>query len=603
MCCMERSTLMQGQPARSPWAVMQPVQGRIRLAIALSALSSLLNLCALGLLAALIEALLRAPDVWPWSAMAGVLACTAGAYLLRLVSFDQSHYAAFRLETLLRTRLSEHLAQVSLGVIQRLGAGALAKVMHDDVKALHAFVADSTPLYSRAYATPAITFFLLLWLDWRLALGATLVLMVGFAVLSLAMRNRSETVRMYNEARERVSAAVIEFVQAMPVVRTFDTGQSTFGRYQRALETYRDALAHWYRTSGFAARFSMAALNPMPTLAVLLWLGAWLIWRESLGFHTWIAVLLLGTGMAEAMMPLVMLHHMIDKAKLSIVRIHEVLDTPAPTVVQSGVQKCPRDASVAFERVSFRYGEHDSAALSEVSFVAEPGSVTALVGPSGAGKTTVARLIPRFWDVNAGRVLVGGVDVRHMSADTLMAQIAFVFQENFLFADTVANNIRVGMPEADPAAVTSAAKAAQAHEFITALPRGYDTPVGERGSFLSGGQRQRITIARAILQNRPILVLDEATAFADPENEAALVQALSALMRGKTVIMIAHRLSTVRDADQILVFDRGHLAESGRHETLLQQHGVYARLWAGYEQAQNWSLRMPDRSSARSVAK
>jgi ATP-binding cassette, subfamily B, bacterial IrtA/YbtP len=381
---------------RSAWAVMEPVRGRIRFAIALSALSAIVGLCALGLLAWVVESLLRAQREWPWSVMLGVLACTIGAYLLRLISFDRSHYAAFRLETLLRTQLSQQLAHVSLGFVQQMGAGALAKVMHDDVKALHAFVADSTPLYSRAYVTPAITFALLLWLDWRLALAAAAVLVVGFGVLSLAMRDRETTVRNYNETRERVSAAVIEFVQAMPVVRTFDSGQSTFGRYQRALHSYSNALADWYRSSGFAARFSMAALNPMPTLAVLLWLGAWLTWRESLAFHTWLAMLLLGTGMAEAMMPLVMLHHMIDKAKLSITRIHEVLDTPALPTGNIGQCPPPREASIEFEHVSFRYGERDGDALIDVSFFASPGSFTAIVGPSGAGKTTVARLIPRF---------------------------------------------------------------------------------------------------------------------------------------------------------------------------------------------------------------
>lgn len=586
---------------RSAWAIMDPVRGRIRFAIILSALSATLGLCALGLLAWMVESLVRAPRAWPWSAMAGVLVCTIGAYLLRLISFDRSHYAAFRLETLLRTRLSQHIAQVSLGFVQQMGAGALAKVMHDDVKSLHAFVADSTPLYSRAYVTPMITFVLLLLLDWRLALGAAAVLVVGFGVLSLAMRDRETTVRNYNETRERVSAAVIEFVQAMPVVRTFDTGQNTFSRYQRALDTYRDALADWYRTSGFAARFSMAALNPMPTLAVLLWLGTWLTWRDSLAFHTWLAVLLLGTGMAEAMMPLVMLHHMIDKAKLSIARIHEVLDTPVLPSPAPARSPSPRDASIEFEHVSFRYGARDGDALNDVSFFAPAGSFTALVGPSGAGKTTVARLIPRFWDVTSGRVLVGGVDVRHLAATELMNQVAFVFQENFLFADSVANNIRLGSPQAGLDEVMAAARAAQAHEFIRQLPQAYDTPVGERGAFLSGGQRQRITIARAILQNRPILVLDEATAFADPENEAALMQALAALMRGKTVIMIAHRLSTIRDADRILVFERGRLVESGRHEVLLQHAGVYARLWASYDRAQHWSLRAPPTADTRRV--
>jgi ATP-binding cassette subfamily B protein len=230
-----------------------------------------------------------------------------------------------------------------------------------------------------------------------------------------------------------------------------------------------------------------------------------------------------------------------------------------------------------------------------------PGSVTALVGRSGAGKSTVARLIPRFWDVTEGRTLVGGADVRAMSTDTLMGQVAFVFQDSFLFSGSIADNIRLGLPEATLDAVTAAARAAQAHDFIQALPQGYDTPAGERGVFLSGGQRQRITIARAILQNRPILVLDEATAYADPENEAALVAALSALIQGKTVIVVAHRLATIRDADQILVFDRGRLAEKGRHDDLVARGGTYAGLWQGYEQTQRWALGEQDAHRAGPV--
>ncbi|EXJ15625.1 ABC transporter ATP-binding protein [Imhoffiella purpurea] len=575
---------------KSPWAVMQPVRGQIRFAMALAGLGTFLSLVALAMLAWVIHRLIEAPGDWPWTPMFGVLVCTVLAYLLRINSFDQSHYAAFRLEQILRTRLSEHLARVSLGEIQRIGAGALAKVIQDDVKELHVFVADSTPLYARAYAGPAITLIALLWLDWRLALAAVAVLALGFVAMSLAMRDRAELVRRYHAARERVSAAVVEFVQAMPVVRTFDSGTDTFGRFQHALDAYLGFLTHWYREAGLSARLGMAVLNPMPTLAILLWFGAWLGWRESLDFSTWLAVLLIGTGMAEAMMPLMSLYHLIDKAKLSIDRIDEVMNTPElPQVAPEGARR-PQDASLVFEGVGFRYDADGEEAVADLSFTAAPGTVTALVGPSGAGKTTVARLIPRFWDVTAGRVLVGGVDVREMRAEDLMGQVSFVFQDTFLFAGSIAENIRLGVPDASQEAVEAAARAAQAHAFIEALPQGYETRAGERGIFLSGGQRQRITIARAILQDRPILVLDEATAFADPENELALVAALSQLMRGKTVILVAHRLSTIRDADQILVLDRGRLAELGRHDDLIAHGGLYARLWHGYEQAQAWML-------------
>lgn len=573
--------------ARAAWAIMDPVRGRIHAAMAVAAACVLLGMAALAALALAVQALLHAPGHWPAGPLLAAAVCTVGAYVLRLHAFNRSHYAAFRLETLLRTRLAEHVARLPLGEVQRLGPSALAKVVQDDVKALHVFVADSTPLYARAYVAPVATLLALLLLDWRLALGALAVLAFGVAVMSLAMRGRGEMSRRYHAAREQVGAAVVEFVQAMPVVRSFDTGRSTFGRYERALAAYLAMLTDWYRAAGFSARFALAVLGPLPTLLALFALGLWL-WPD-LAFERWLALLLLGTGMGEALMPLMSLMHLVDKARLSVDRIHQVLALAPLPLPATG--RVPQDASVEFDGVCFAYDTASAAALEAVSFRVAPGSVTALVGPSGAGKTTVARLIPRFWDVQRGAVCVGGVDVREMTPQALMAQVAFVFQDAFLFAGSVADNIRLGRPEATLDQVQAAARAAQAHDFVAALPQGYDTPVGERGVFLSGGQRQRLTIARAILQDRPILVLDEATAFADPENEAAIVQALSALMRGRTVIMVAHRLATIRDADQILVFERGRLVEAGRHDELLPRAGLYARLWQHHERAQHWALR------------
>ncbi|UCZ81646.1 ABC transporter ATP-binding protein/permease [Pectobacterium carotovorum] len=568
---------------------MHPVRGQIRLAMCLSGLSVLAGIAFLLFLAWSIQLLIVQPASWPLLTMSGAVLCLCASYLLRLLAFNQSHYAAFRLENQIRSALAEQLARIPLGEVQRLGTGSLAKIVQDDVKALHLFVADSTPLYARAVVAPLCTGALLFWLDWRLALAALLVLVIGAVVLMLAMRNAGEMNQRYNQAREEVSTAVIEFVQAMPVVRTFDTGASTFGRYQQALENYLDVLTRWYQLAGFSARFSFAVLNPLPTLLVLCWVAYGFYHSGELDFSLWVAVLLLGNGMAEAVMPMMALNHMVAKTRLSISRIQDVLALSPLPEAESDV--LPADASVSVEQVSFRYDRHASDwVLEDVSFQVPAGSVTALVGTSGAGKTTVARLIPRFWDVTAGRILIGGVDIRQMKTATLMQQVSFVFQESFLFADTIANNIRLGLPEKSMEEVVAAATAAQAHDFIMALPQGYDTLAGERGQFLSGGQRQRIAIARALLHNRPILVLDEPTAFADPENEAALLAALGVLMQGKTVIMVAHRLSTIRDADQIVVFDRGRLSESGRHDALLAAQGRYSDLWRHYEQAQNWAL-------------
>lgn len=577
----------------SPWRILKPVQAQIRLAMAISAGSALSALGVMVSLMLVVSALLERPGTMPWGALAAAALCTVASYAARLGAFNQAHYAAFRLERILRIGLANRLARVSLGYVEAQGAGALAKVIHDDVKALHVFVADSTPLYARAYVTPVVTFALLVLFDWRLALVALAVLALGWGILRGAQRRRRDMVRAYNAAREKVSAAVVEYVQAMPVVRNFDSGQSSFGRYQAALDGYLAVMLDWYRAAGFPARFSWLMLGPMPTLTLVLGAGLWFSAMGDLSVPRWLGVLLACTGMAEAMMPMMMLRHMIEKVGLSVARIEEVM--AAPDLDEAGAMPGPLTFDPAapalrFDRVRFSYAPDLPPALDDVSFEVARGSVTALVGPSGAGKTTVARLVPRFWDVTAGKIEIGGHDIRTIGAERLLQQVAFVFQESFLFADSIAANIRIGRPEATEAEVIAAARAAQAHDFITALPQGYETRAGERGVFLSGGQRQRIAIARALLQDRPVLVLDEATAFADPENEAELIAALSELMRGRTVIMVAHRLATIRDADQILVFERGRIVERGRHTALVAQGGLYARLWQNYETAQNWSL-------------
>lgn len=572
------------------WFIVSPVKKQIIIAMVLSCLAVICTLGALSSLAWAIYLLLHKPHQWPFFAIAVLIALTILAYVFRLSAFNQSHYAAFKLETFLRTKLSIHLAKIPLGYVNKVGAGALAKILMDDVKDLHVFVADSIPLYARAYISPILTFILLWYLDWRLALMATIVLLLGAIIVALAMRNNNKMMQEYSEAGENVSQAVVEYVQAMPVVRTFDTGTVTFGRYQKALEQYKEVVTRWYKIAGGPSRLSQLILSPLPTLVALAWLGVWLISQDSLGIGIWIITLLIGTGMAESLLPIVSLKHLVAKTEISIRRISEVMAEPVLSNLEFTKNTVPKDTSITFEKVSFRYTDEGSMVLQDISFDVAAESIVALVGPSGAGKSTIARLIPRFWDVTEGKISIGGVDVRSMSADRLMQQVAFVFQDAFLFADTLASNIRLGSPNATIAEVISAAKAAQAHDFITALPNGYDTEVGERGTFLSGGQRQRVTIARAILQNRPILILDEATSFTDPENERDLITALSNLIKGKTVFIVAHRLSMIKDVDQILVFNQGQLVENGKHDQLIAKGGIYGRLWRNYTQAQGWVI-------------
>ena len=564
----------------SPWRIIQPVRAQIRRAILFSAAAIVLGIAALLLMAHILQGLLNNRADWFSAALFAALTLTA--FFLRGYAFRVSHLAAFRLETILRGELADRLARVSLGYLHDRGAAALTKVMQDDVHGLHAFVADSTPLYARAYAAPLISFAVLLFVDWRLAMVAAAVLAAGMVMFSLTMRNAGESTAAYNAVREHVNTAVVEFVQAMPMVRTFDGGETSFGRYQHALDNYLAMLIGWYRSVGGSARTGMLMLNPAPTLIALLWAGFYWFCADALPFGTWLAVLLLGTGMAEALTPYISLYHLIEQGKISAERIIEVLDAPVLPVLAP--PQTPQDAGVCFEHVSFRYPGRSENALTDISFTVPAGSFTALVGGSGAGKTTAARLIPRFWDADSGSIRIGGADIRHLAPETLMAQVAFVFQDNFLFSGSIADNIRLGTPNASDAEVEAAARAAQCHDFIAALPQGYQTPVGDIGGKLSGGEKQRISIARALLKNSPVIILDEPTAALDTESEVAVQQAIDALVQDKTVIVITHCLSTVSGAQQIIVLSGGQVAESGTHSELLAQNGAYRRLW----QAGGW---------------
>ncbi|MBE9098352.1 ABC transporter ATP-binding protein [Vacuolonema iberomarrocanum] len=583
------------QPLTGARSILAPVKGRIGGAIALasfSAITGIGSLLAVPPIAA--ELLSESPEpavIWRWLVIAVVM--VAIAFSTRSLAFTVSHLAAFKLEVILRTALTEHLAQVPLGYVITTGSGAIKKLVQDDVKSLHAFVADSTPLIGQAYTTPVLSLVIMILADWRLGLITLAVLPIGMIFIQLALRDYGEQRKAYDQANEQINGVIIEFVQGMQVVRTFDDGSSSFARFQRSLDSFTQTLREWNAKTQLSGRLGTLLFEPLPTLLVVSAAGAWLMMQGSLSFPRLLVFLLIAPRLCGAFKPIFTLAHFINQSNAGALRIGAVLAEPVLPQPQHPQQ--PKTAEITLQTVTFTYGD-GRPALQDISLHMPAGSVTALVGPSGAGKTTLARLIPRFWDVDGGAIEIGGVDVRQMTSATLMSWVSFVFQDTFLLYDTIGNNIKLGRPNATDAEVEAAARAAQAHDFILALPNGYDTIAGERGTRLSGGQRQRITIARAILQDNPIVVLDEATAFADPENEALIQDAIASLTQGKTLIVVAHRLSTIMHADQMAVLDQGKLVELGKHDQLLQSNGVYTRLWSRHQQAQNWELSVRSRS-------
>lgn len=573
------------------WAILKPVQSYINRGLIFAGVGAVFLILSLTLLSFVLAALVdKKPvvlmgfemDLMSTIVVIGILSLCAS--LSRLYGFKASHLGAFKLEVILRDKMSEHLARLPLGFIITNGSGALKKVFLDDVKGLHAFVADSTPMVAKSAVGSALSMGILLFIDYRFALVSLGVLLFGGILMSIAMRDSVELRKKYEQGQTDINKAIVEFVQAMPVVRTFDDGATSFKRYHDALVSFRKNLIAWIKKTGVSARFSLITLSPLPTLLAILCAGVCFLHNGTLELSSFIAALFLSTGMADGVMPLMFLFNHIKKSQASAKRIQEIFAQEELPLTNN--PQIPKDPSIVFENVSFAYNEKE--VLTSLSFTTPPKSITALVGTSGAGKSTVAKLIPRFWDIKSGSIKIGGVDIRQMSYEVLMQNISFVFQDTFLFSDTILNNIRMANPQKCLDDVKAAAKAAQIDDFIENLEKGYETKVSDRGVSLSGGQRQRITIARAILRDTPIIILDEATAFADPENEEEIVKAMSYLIKNKTVIIIAHRLSTIKDSDQIVVLDDGKVSEMGVHEQLVKNRGVYAKLWEKYEIAQNW---------------
>lgn len=537
---------------------------------------------------------------WGLVALAGLAAGIAGMYLGGLFS----HIAAFRMLYRLRLRLAEHIGRLPLGYLTQTSTGIVRKTLEENVEKIEKFIAHQLPDMVSAIVVMLLTLAVMVYLNPLLALACLIPLALGLALQLGMMISRQARVRVrsYYDALERMNASTVQYIRGMPAVRIFGQTVHSFRRFYYDIMEYRDLSVRY--SDQFQNGFSLFNVVLGSTPAFLLPAGAYLLSGSSGAGTVALEVLfflIVAPGLAAPVYKLMHFAGTLRDISEGVARIDAVFARrPLP---EYPYPERPGEFSVQFDEVVFSYGAQPGGrpALDRVSFRAEAGRITALVGPSGAGKSTVANLIPRFWDVAAGMVSIGGVDIRRMRTEDLMSVVAFVFQDTFLFQDTLYANIAAGRPAARPEEVYAAARAAQCYDFIVNLPQGFDTVIGEGGAYLSGGEEQRVAVARAILKDAPILVLDEATAFADAENEFRLQLALNVLLQGKTVIVIAHRLASIREADQILVFREGRIAERGRHADLLDRNGLYAAMWAAYAGTDEWQLNKGKAADADAV--
>lgn len=534
------------------------------------------------------EVLETAPDFaaaihivpWGWRAVGFAVL----SVLLYIAGLMCSHLAAFRIATNLRLALTEHIARLPLGQIQVSGSGKLRRTIADTAGAAETFLAHQLPDQYRAMATVAGLLVLLLAFDWRMALAAVWPLPVAFAIVALAARVQEGLSRRSMAARIACEDGIQEYVETMADLRANNAQDTYFqglaGKI-RAME--HRAIISEFGTATFVVSAGLVLRLGMATTALA---GAWLLTRGELDVLTFFLFLLTVSRLYDPLEGSLQNLAAIIATSTNIQRMNEIMDCP----VQTGAEQLTNSGcDVTFDHVGFAYNDGE-AVLRDVSFTARQGEVTALVDPSGGGKTTVSRLAARFWDATRGRITVGGMDVSQIDPETLMGLYSIVFQDVTLFNNTLMENIRIGRKDATDEEVLSAARLAKVDEFAEKLPDGWNTNIGENGCQLSGGERQRVSIARAFLKDAPIILLDEATASLDVENETAIQTSLSRLIQNKTVLMIAHRMRTVAGADKIVVLKDGAVAEEGSPAQLRQSGGIFAHMEQLQQESSQWKL-------------
>ena len=510
------------------------------------------------------------------------------AYLIYIAALMCSHLSAFRVATNLRLEVSEHLATLPLGFTETFGSGKLRKIIHESTGAAETFLAHQLPDKYNAMATPIGLLVLLLVFDWRLGLLSLVPVALGFVIMSaMTGRRMADKMRQYGNALESMSNEAVEYVRGIPVVKTFGQSVFSFKKFKATIDEYEKWVIAYTKELRMPMMLYTAAINGVFAFLIV---GGLLFTRNGVTSKFLLNLLFYIIITPVISLTLTRIMYMSENELVvadALARVDSVLD--AEPVPENDHPRHPKDASVSLKDVHFSY-DSKTDVIKGVSLKIQPGQTVAFVGPSGGGKSTLANLICRFFDVQSGSVRVGGADVRDIPKEELMDTISFVFQNSRLLKGSILDNVRLGRPQATEAEVLAALKAAQCMDIVEKFPEGIHTVIGTKGVYLSGGEQQRIAIARAMLKNAPILLLDEATAFADPDNEAKVQAAFAQLAKGKTVLMIAHRLSTVANADCIYVVQDGQIVESGTKDELCAQNGLFARMWQDYQASVQWKV-------------
>lgn len=507
-----------------------------------------------------------------------------------IVALMCSHKVAFRVQANLRIKMMEHIMKLPLGYVEAEGTGKIRKIVTDSTAATETYLAHNLPDKAVSYATPVGLLAMMLVFDWRLGLISLIPAVLAFVLMGTLMMGpkMAEDMKQYQNALETMSSEAVEYVRGIPVVKTFGQTVFSFKRFKSAIDDYEKwTLDYTKSMMKPMIAFTTAANGIFAALILAAYAFAGKGVTDTLILNI-IFYVLITSILTVTLMKIAYAGESQMIVEDALKRMDDILDV-AP-LAEAGKKEVPKDASVELKDVAFAYDDTKGNAIDGISLNIRTGEHIALVGPSGGGKTTLASLIARFWDVKSGAVKIGGVDVKNIDSKELMNHASYVFQDSKLLKTSILENVRMGRPDASEQEVLQALKEAQCMDILEKFPDGVNTVIGSKGIYVSGGEAQRLAIARAFLKNAPVLILDEATAFADPDNEVLVQKAFENLSRNKTVIMIAHRLSTITGADRIYVLKDGKIAEEGTHEELTKQNGIYTHMWKEYNQSVNWKV-------------